>query len=268
MRARTAVLPLGASELAFIFVGLPWVMFSIKDLDGRYLVVNQAFADRASRKAPSDVVGRTALDLFAPELAVSYEAQDAALVADGRPVRRQLELITRSDGSLGWYITNKVLIRGPDQTPVAIAAVSVDEQLPADRAGIRGLELAVRVASRGIAEPLSASGLAAVAGMSTAQLERRMRRLIGLSPRQLTVCVRVEEALHRILYSDELLVRIASACGFSDQAAMSRQVKQMLGVSPSALREARRAGRPALPHRGSVGSVSAGAAVGRQRSAG
>lgn len=236
-------LPVGVDALAAVFVGLPRVMFSLKDLRGRYLVVNQAFADRVYRKVPSDVVGRTARDLFSPELALSYEAQDAALIADGRPVRRQLELITRSGGSLGWFITNKVLIRDADRAPVAIAAVSVDGQLPAGRIGVRGVEAAVRAAHTRFNGRLTASDLAAAAGMSTAQLDRRMRRLIGVSPRQLIARVRVEEALHQILNSDEPLVRIAGACGFSDQAAMSRQVKQMLGVSPSALREARRGPR-------------------------
>lgn len=239
---RPVTLPVGIDELAAIFLGLPRVMFSIKALDGRYLMVNQAFADRASRKSPSDVVGRTASDLFAAELALSYEAQDAELVASGRPVRRQLELITRPDGSLGWFVTNKVLIRGRDGEPLAIAAVSVDEHLPAGRAGIRGLEAAIRTAHERFNEPLTASDLAVAGGMSTSQLVRLMKRHLGVPPRQLIARVRVEEALHAILYSAIPLAEIASECGFTDQAAMSRQVKQMVGVSPRALREARRQG--------------------------
>lgn len=233
----------GAEELADIFIGLPRVMFSIKNLEGRYLMVNQAFADRAGRKAPSDVVGLSAHDLFDPELAISYEAQDAELLTSGRPVRRQLELITRTDGSLGWFVTNKVLIRASDQAPVAIAAVSVDEQLPAGRPGIKGLEVAIRTAHERFAEPLTASDLAAASGVSTAQVSRLMRRHIGVTARQLIARTRVEEALDRILYSNSPLAEIASQCGFSDQPAMSRQVKQTVGVSPKALREVRRNAR-------------------------
>ncbi|MHB1535695.1 MAG: PAS domain-containing protein, partial [Acidimicrobiales bacterium] len=83
-------LPPGALDMASVFEGLPRVMFSLKSPDGRYLMVNQAFADRASRKTAAAVVGRTAADLFAPELATSYAAQDAALLSGGPPVRRQL----------------------------------------------------------------------------------------------------------------------------------------------------------------------------------
>lgn len=232
-------LPVGTDELAAIFLGLPRVMFSIKDLGGRYLMVNQAFADRAGRKSPSEIVGKTASDLFVPELALSYEAQDADVAANGRPVRRQLELINRPDGSLGWYITNKVLIRAKDSSPVAIAAVSLDEQLRVERSGVRGLEAAVRTAHERFKEPITSSDLAAAGSMTTLQLVRVMRRHLGVPPRQLIARVRVEEALHSILYTSMPLAEIANECGFSDQAAMSRQVKQMVGVSPKAMRQAR-----------------------------
>lgn len=229
-------LPPGVWDLAAVFEGLPRVMFSLKAPDGRYLLVNQAFADRASRKTTVGVVGRTAADLFGPELAVSYAAQDAALLSGGHPVRRQLELITRPDGTLGWYVTNKTLLRNADGAPIAIAAVSVDAELPAGRPGVTGVEAALAEARARYAQPLTASDLARAAGMRTPQLERRMRRLLGVSPRQLIVRVRVEEAVDRIVRSTRPLVEIAAECGFSDQAAMTRQVKQLLGVPPSSLR--------------------------------
>jgi len=232
-------LPKGALELAAVFEGLPRVMFSLKDTSGKYLVVNQTFAERASDRSISEIIGKTANDLFAPELAISYAAQDAAVLASGRPVRRQLELITRRDGSLGWFITNKSLLLNSQGKPVAIAAVSLDEETPADRTGMKGLEIALATAHAGYRKQITPSDLASAAGMSTAMLERRMQRLIGLAPSRLIVRVRVEEAIYRVVQSDRSLADIAVECGFTDQAAMSRQIKQFLGVSPSAVREAR-----------------------------
>lgn len=214
-------------------------MFSLKDTSGRYLLVNQAFAERVSKGTIAEIIGRTASDLFAPELALSYAAQDAAVLASGHPVRRQLELITRRDGTLGWFVTNKSLILDSQNQPLAIAAASVDEETPADRAGMKGLEVALATAHAHFREQLTASDLANAAGMSTPMLERRMRRLIGLAPSRLIVRVRVEEAMYRVVQSNRSLADIAVECGFSDQAAMSRQIKQFLGVSPKALRGAR-----------------------------
>jgi len=219
-----------------LFDDLPHVMFSLKGLDGRYLAVNQAFADRASRKSPALVVGKRAADLFAPELAASYEAQDAAVLRSGRAVRRQLELITRPDGQLGWYVTNKTLLVDKDGAPSAIAAASVDSRAPADRAGMPGLEEVISAIQKSFATPLSVHVLARAAKMSPELLDRRMRRLLGISPQQLIVRVRVEEAVHRLLETSEPLAEIARNCGFSDQAAMSRHVKRLLGISPRVLR--------------------------------
>jgi AraC-like DNA-binding protein len=233
-------LPPGAEALAGIFDGLPRVMFCLKGIDGRYLMANQAFADRAARKTVSAVIGRRAADLFSPELALSYEAQDQALIADRRPVRRQLELITRLDGSLGWYVTNKTLLFDTLGGAVAIAAVSVDEETPVDRAGMPGLEAALDAARSRFAQALTARDLAEAARMSVPLLERRMRRLLGVAPTQLIQRVRVEEAVYRIVHSALPLADIAAGCGFSDHAAMTRQVKRLLGVTPSALRAAQR----------------------------
>lgn len=232
-------LPRGALELAAVFEGLPRVMFSLKDTSGKYLVVNQAFAERASGKSISEIIGKTANDFFSPELAISYAAQDAALLASGRPVRRQLELITRRDGSLGWFITNKSLLFNAEGEPVAIAVVSLDEETPADRAGMKGLEIALATAHARYREQIAPSDLAKAAGMSTSMLERRMQRLFGLAPSRLIVRVRVEEAIYRVVQSDRSLADIAVECGFTDQAAMSRQIKQFVGASPRALRMAR-----------------------------
>lgn len=225
-----------------LFESLPHVMFSLKGIDGRYLAANQAFAERASCKSPAGVRGKRAADLFAPELAISYEAQDAALLRSGRPVLRQLELITRPNGKHGWYVTNKTLIFGADGVPTAIAAASVDEWVPANRSGMPNLEGVVAQIHEHFAEPLSVKVLAQKANMTPELLGRRMRRHLGVSPQQLIVRVRVEEAIHRIVYSNDHLAEVAATCGFFDQASMTRQVKHLLGVSPGILRAAARKG--------------------------
>ncbi len=237
----------GGSLLA-LFEGLPQVMFSLKGDDDRYVAANQAFADRAGRRSPKDVVGRRATELFPAELAVSYEAQDAVLRVGGRPLRRLLEVISRPDGSLGWYLTNKVLVPLGAHGGPAIAAVSVDEHAPVDDEAMRGLEAVVRHVREHTGEPVSLAELAVVGGMSPATLERRMRRVLELSPRQLIVRTRLEEAVHRIVTTRAPLGEIAASCGFFDQAAMNRQMRELLGVTPGSLRATgHERARPAAP---------------------
>ena len=108
-----------------VFVGLPHVMFCVKDADGRYVAVNQAFVERAGRSVEA-VLGRTASELFPADLAASYEAQDRRVLATGEAIRNELELILRPDGSRGWYVSAKTRLFDDAGDLVGLASVSYD----------------------------------------------------------------------------------------------------------------------------------------------
>ena len=222
--------------LVALLEGLPHVMFSLKDANGCYLAANQAFADRAQCRSPKQVIGRRAADLFAPELAIAYEAQDAVLRLSHNPVRRLLEVITRPDGSLGWYVTNKVLVPLEIGQPPVIAALSADEHAPVDDEAMRGIANVLSYIREHFDESITLAGLAEIGDMTPATLERRARRVLGLTPRQLIARTRLEEAVHRIVTTTTPLGRVALECGFFDQAAMNRQMRNILGVTPGSLR--------------------------------
>jgi len=64
----------------------------------------------------------------------------------------------------------------------------------------------------------------------------KVRRLIGLTPRELSSCVRLVEVIRRICAPDVQLKRVAFELGFRDPAALTRFVTRYTGVSPSVLR--------------------------------
>ena len=59
------------------------------------------------------MIGRRAGELFVSALAERYEEQDARVLADGRPLRHELELIRREGGTPGWYLTTKIPVADP-----------------------------------------------------------------------------------------------------------------------------------------------------------
>lgn len=215
---------------AGLFDGLPHVLFCTKARDHRYTAANQAFADRAGVAGPADVVGRRAADLFDPELAVSYEAQDDAVFAGGGPLHGLLELIVRPEGPPGWFVTNKELLRSGE-----IAAVSVDLRT-AGGERMASVGAAIETARTRCAEPLHAADLAAAANLSVPALERSLRRVLGISARQLVVRSRVDEAARRLSETDEPLGDIAATLGWYDQAAFTHQFKRHTGMTPAAYR--------------------------------
>jgi PAS domain S-box-containing protein len=226
------------NALAELLTDVPHVMFCVKDLDGRYVAVNQAFADRAGRASVAEVVGRSASELFPIELAEAYERQDARVLSTGQPLRNELELILRPDGSMGWYVTSKTALGLPGARS-GIASVSVDLRSPADAAGANArVAAAVAFARTRCTEQTPVADLAAVAGLTVSQLERAMRRALGLSAKQLMLRLRLEEAIRRLRSTDLAVSQIANDCGYYDQSAFTRQFRRVVGISPGAYRSA------------------------------
>ncbi len=223
-----------------LLTDVPHVMFCVKNVEGRYLAVNQAFADRAGMASPADVIGLRASDLFPGDLAASYELQDTQILDTGQPLRNELELILRPDGSVGWYVTSKTLLGAPG-APTAIASVSVDLRAPFDATGATaGVAAAVAFARLHFTEQISVTDLADEAELTVTQLERAIKRALGLSAKQLMLRLRLEEAITRLRTTDASVAQIATECGYYDQSAFTRQFKRVVRMNPGAYRAAQR----------------------------
>lgn len=72
-------------------------------------------------------------------------------------------------------------------------------------------------------------------GLSPESVSRGFRRVYGLAPVTFRARMRALRAL-ALLDSPRPLVDIAAACGFADQAHLSRSIRQLTGYSPKAWR--------------------------------
>jgi AraC-like DNA-binding protein len=72
-------------------------------------------------------------------------------------------------------------------------------------------------------------------GVSTAHFSRRVRAVLGLSPRDLRRQQRVLAA-RALIEQGNALSDCAQQAGFADQAHMTRDVRSLTGVTPGALR--------------------------------
>lgn len=217
--------------------GMPQLMAAIKDQAGRYEYVNAGFGQRLGRSSDR-IVGRTVHDLFAPDLAASYAEQDESVLTTGRPLTSHLELIVRADGSLGWYVTNKSLLRaessdGIEALGICVLSVDLRSQLHSADAGLAATIDAIRADT---ARAWRVAELAAIAGLSPVQLERQARRTLGLSPRSLIQRLRLEAAVQLITTTDLTMGDVSARCGFYDQSSFTRQFRAVLGRTPGSYR--------------------------------
>lgn len=95
----------------------------VKGVDGRYVLVNQIF-ESLFHVRRADVVGKTDHDLFPPELAEVYQANDQRVLAAGAPL--QFEEIAPQDDGPHTYVSTKFLLYDASGVPYAICGISTD----------------------------------------------------------------------------------------------------------------------------------------------
>ena len=228
----------GVEAMEKLFQRLDDILFCIKDREGCYLSANDAFLRRARVEDPRDLIGRTAKEFFPPLLAAGYEQQDTGVTLRGEETRDRLEMITNSDGGVGWYLSDKIPIRNRDGDVIGIAGMSRDLRSSADN-DPRYAKLASVIdhMREHYDEPLRIGQLVARTDLSLSSFERLMRSLLKVSPRQFLTRIRVEAATGRLRDTDEPLGEIALDCGFCDQSTFCRQFKAIAGMTASNYRK-------------------------------
>jgi PAS domain S-box-containing protein len=220
-----------------LFDCLPEVVFFAKDLEGRYVLVNRTLLERCGIQRRSDLIGRTATEVFPGQLGASYAAQDRQVLETGEAIRDKLELHLYPGGREGWCLTFKTPLRGVRDQVIGLAGISRDLHAADERhPEYGGLAQAVECLRSRFGEPLRLESLASEVGLSLDRFERLVRQVFHLTPRQLLTQTRIEAAF-RLLRGGQLsIVEIAQACGYSDHSAFTRQFRATVGLTPSEYR--------------------------------
>ncbi len=223
-----------------LFDDLPNVVFFIKDRAGRYLAVNKALVERCGATDKSALLGKRPSDFYPAALATRYERQDRHVLDTGKAVLDQLELHLYPGRRRGWCLTNKYPVHARATGEVAaVMGVSRDLEDTARGAAARGfpeLARALETLQTRIADPPGIEELASLCHLSPAQFSRLVRRIFRLTPQQLAMKVRIDEALHLLATTDRTLADIAFATGFCDQSAFTRHFRRIAGLPPGAFR--------------------------------
>jgi PAS domain S-box-containing protein len=94
-----------------------------KDLDGRYLVANEAVA-RVHGRAAAEIVGRSDAELFGPERAAEMRATDARTLASGATLRVEETAVV--GGERRTFRSTRSVLRDAAGRPAGVVGVSMD----------------------------------------------------------------------------------------------------------------------------------------------
>jgi PAS domain S-box-containing protein len=153
----------------------------LRDSDGRYLLVNRQYEELFGVKR-QDLVGLTDHDLFPPDLADDFRANDLKALARGAPVQME-EIAPHADGP-HTYITVKYPITDGAGRAQAICGISTDiTELKRAEERVRQLntELEVRVRDRTAELEASTRELDAFAYSVSHDLRAPLRSVAGFS---------------------------------------------------------------------------------------
>lgn len=220
-----------------LFERLPDVVFSVKDTEGRYLAISNGCVARCQLRNKHEAIGCTAYDLFPSHMAQRYCAQDALVFAASRPIVDSLDLTLYNDGGAGWCVSNKQPIQDAEGRLLGLVCISKDlTELSREGLLDAGFARTIDYIQANYARHLTLQELADIAGLSIAQLDRRMKWVFQVSTGEFVRRTRLEAALHAIRVSSAPIADIAVDTGFFDQSALHKQCKQATGLSPRQLR--------------------------------
>lgn len=85
-------------------------------------------------------------------------------------------------------------------------------------------------------QEIKLADLAALLGMSQFHFSHLFKQSIGTAPYQYLLQQRIERAKQLLKQSDQSIVDIAFLCGFSSHSHLSKQFRQVTGITPTAYR--------------------------------
>jgi PAS domain S-box-containing protein len=232
---------LQAGQFRQLFELVPHTLFFAKDLEGRVMFTNSAFAQRCGFQTGEEVVGLRDEDIFPPALAERYRESDRHVIDTGKPVLGIIELFPNVLGEPDWCETNKLPLHDRDGRVCGVYGTV--RSYEGARAAIQpylDLAPAADYLKEHYAERLDVGRLAKLAGMSVRQFERRFNQTFRMNPRTYLVRMRVAIAAELLRTTDRRATEIALEVGFYDHSDFSRQFRRVMGVAPTHYRRERR----------------------------
>jgi AraC family transcriptional regulator len=181
---------------------------------------------------------------FSPD----YFAEVAASAGGSSKIRFRTGMLPPGQASLSWLARTQSLIARSDALQIGESVAELMEIIVAASLGSvpspqrvsasdeRRISATLHLLEQGFSEAIDLDRLAEVAMMSKYHFLRTFRRIVGMTPYQYLLGLRLRHAAVRLVMSSEPISAIAFETGFGDLSTFNERFRRQLGTNPSRYR--------------------------------
>jgi AraC-like DNA-binding protein len=220
-------------NFSLLFENLPSILFFVKDTSGHIIMGNKLFIHHCGFQNESDLIGKSDYDIFSPELAEQYIADDNKVMASGEAKSNIIELFPNYMGDPIWFMTNKIPLFNREQKVIGVCGTcqSYEQSSNFIRPYLE-LSKAVDFIKENFSLKVSISELADMVNLSTRQFERRFKETFKTTVHQYILKLRILKSCELLLKSNMTIADVALDVGFYDQSAYTRFFKKFMKETP------------------------------------
>jgi len=215
---------------------VPDVAFFMKDRSGRFVMHNRRSCEYCQVNHERETLGKTDYDFFPKDRAALYVQGDQEVMRSGKPIVNALAPAPENSDKMIVY--SKVPVTGKDGRIIGVAGIHrIVEGLRGTPDWYGRFSKVIDHIHRHYGNELDLASLASQAGVSQSQFERRFRQLLGTSPGEYVMRVRVSASRVLLETTDRTIADIALAVGFYDHSHFTRTFRRQMSCSPKQYRD-------------------------------
>ncbi len=225
-------------EVARLFEHLPDICFFVKDMQGRFVDGNQLLAQKLGVDHIDEIAGITDAQAFPNDLARVFLTDDTRIITTGEAMIDHIELVPNRDGTVEWYLTNKIPLHSENGDVIGIAGITQNlNTLGESWQPYEEMQDVLEYIKNNYQMNIGLSELANLIHLSVSQFERKFKKNFAISPIKFIIRFRIHMACKLLLHTRRTITDIAHSCGFCDHSHFSRQFVKIMNKSPGQYRK-------------------------------
>jgi AraC-like DNA-binding protein len=207
-------------------------------MQGRFIDGNQLLAQKLGVDHIDEIAGITDAQAFPNDLARVFLTDDTRIIATGEPMIDHIELVPNRDGTVEWYLTNKIPLHSENGDIIGIAGITQNlNTLGESWQPYEEMQDVLEYIENNYQMNIELSELANLMYLSVSQFERKFKKNFAMPPMKFIIRFRIHMACKLLLHSQRTITDIAHACGFCDHSHFSRQFVKIMNKSPGQYRK-------------------------------